>query len=493
MFLLFFHLSTQLPPSQSQSLLHIQQLLNYPQALSSFDNITNFCDIESTPSLTIVCYEDNLTQLHIVGDVGRLRPTVQENTSTDFLFSTFSEFRNLKVLSLVSLGLEGPLPPSVGKLVSLEILNLSSNSFYGSIPEELSSLKSLQTLILDYNHFYGNIPSWIGSLPVLTTLSLQNNAFNGSLPDSITHMWSLRILTLSKNHLSGKVPDLSNLTNMQVLELGDNLLGPRFPKLPKRLSVLVLKNNIFRSAIPAELGFLYRLEQVDISSNKLVGPFLASLLGLPSIKYLNIGGNRLTGLLLQNISCNSDLTFANFSSNLLTGDLPTCLQQLESENSGVIYDGNCLSNKDQKQHPFNFCQNEALAVSIRPHNLEHRKLHPGVMTFLKIFGGSIAGIVVVALVFLTMRRTYKLGIVKESSARFITESSSVTDTTKQLYDASKINIHTHLYTFFSFFLVDDFLSWVDLIKAERTEKLPIFLLCIIAFACIVIAKIGFIY
>ncbi|KAG7016362.1 putative inactive leucine-rich repeat receptor-like protein kinase [Cucurbita argyrosperma subsp. argyrosperma] len=438
LFLLSFNLSTQLPPSQSQSLLQILQLLNYPQALTSFDNVTDFCDIESTPSLTIVSYEDDITQLHIVGDVVG-RPTFPQNTSLDLLFSTFSQFLNLKVLSLVSLGLEGPLPPTVGDIFSLEILNLSLNFLHGSIPEVLSSLKSLQFINLDGNRFSGNIPSWIGSLPALTTLSLQNNSFNGSLPDSITHMWSLRILTLSRNSLSGNVPDLTNLTNLQVLELGDNLLGPQFPKLPKRLSTFVLKNNRFRSGIPAELGFLYHLEKLDISSNKLVGPFLASLLALPSIKYLNIGGNRLTGLLLQNTSCNSDLTFANLSSNLLTGDLPACLQQLESKNGDIIYAGNCLSNQDQKQHPLKFCHNEALAVNIRPHNREHRQPPRGVMTFLRILGGSVAGIIVFALMFLTMRRTYKMGVVKKPSTRFITENSSVTDTAKQLYDAKYIS------------------------------------------------------
>ncbi|XP_050938929.1 probable inactive leucine-rich repeat receptor-like protein kinase At3g03770 isoform X1 [Cucumis melo] len=434
-----FHLSTQLPLSQSQSLLQIQQLLNYPQALSSFNTVTDFCNIESTPFLTIVCYEDNITQLHIVGDVLQHSPSFPLNTSTDSLFSTFSHFPNLKVLSLVSLGLEGPLPPSVANLLSLEILNLSSNSLYGSIPHQLSSSKTLQFINLDGNCFSGNIPAWIGSLPFLTTLSLRNNSFNGSLPDSIAHMWSLRILSLSRNSLSGNVPDLSNLTNLQVLELGDNLLGPHFPKLPQRLSILELKNNRFRSSIPPELGSLYRLEKLDLSSNKLVGPFQASLLGLPSIKYLNIGGNRLTGLLLQNISCNSDLTFANLSSNLLTGDLPACLQEFKYKNGEIIYGGNCLSNQDQKQNPLNFCHNEALAVSIRPRNLEHRKLRREVMTFLRIFGGSVAGVVVLALVFLTMRKTYKMGVVKEPSTRFITENPSVTDTTKQLYDAKYIS------------------------------------------------------
>lgn len=476
-----FHLSTQLPLSQSQSLLQIQQLLNYPQALSSFNTVTDFCNIESTPFLTIVCYEDNITQLHIVGDVLQHSPSFPLNTSTDSLFSTFSHFPNLKVLSLVSLGLEGPLPPSVANLLSLEILNLSSNSLYGSIPHQLSSSKTLQFINLDGNCFSGNIPAWIGSLPFLTTLSLRNNSFNGSLPDSIAHMWSLRILSLSRNSLSGNVPDLSNLTNLQVLELGDNLLGPHFPKLPQRLSILELKNNRFRSSIPPELGSLYRLEKLDLSSNKLVGPFQASLLGLPSIKYLNIGGNRLTGLLLQNISCNSDLTFANLSSNLLTGDLPACLQEFKYKNGEIIYGGNCLSNQDQKQNPLNFCHNEALAVSIRPRNLEHRKLRREVMTFLRIFGGSVAGVVVLALVFLTMRKTYKMGVVKEPSTRFITENPSVTDTTKQLYDASKMNVF--FFPLLLFFLVDDFLNWVDLIEANQVKNNHI--ICIIASACII--------
>ncbi|CAB4268648.1 unnamed protein product [Prunus armeniaca] len=58
---LSLHPSSQLQQhTQSQTLLKIQQLLNYASALTSFShrsNIRDFCKIEPTPSLTLSCYE----------------------------------------------------------------------------------------------------------------------------------------------------------------------------------------------------------------------------------------------------------------------------------------------------------------------------------------------------------------------------------------------------------------------------------------------------
>ncbi|XP_075646494.1 putative inactive leucine-rich repeat receptor-like protein kinase At3g03770 isoform X3 [Castanea sativa] len=241
LFLAIHHSDQWLQPSQTQALLKNLQLLNYQPALSSFHDTTDFCSIEPTPSFTVACYESNITQLHIIGNNGF--PPLSENFSADTFFATLKSLSSLKVLSLASLGLWGSLPGSIGDLSSLEIVNVSSNYFSGDIPVQLSSLKNLQTIILDNNKFTGQVPGWLSSLPVLSVLSLKNNMLSGSLPTSLTTLQALRVLAISNNNLTGEVPDLSNLTNLQVLDLEDNSLGLHFPTLPTKLVSLVLRNN----------------------------------------------------------------------------------------------------------------------------------------------------------------------------------------------------------------------------------------------------------
>ncbi|KAF5446381.1 hypothetical protein F2P56_032015 [Juglans regia] len=429
------HRSDQLQPFQTQSLLKIQQLLDYPLALSSFSNTTDFCSIEPTPYLTLACYEDNITQLHIIGNYGV--PPPPQNLLSDTFFTALASLSSLKVLSLVSLGIWGPLPRSIGSLSSLEILNVSINYFNGTIPVQLSSLKSLQTVILDNNQFTGQVPGWLGSLPVLAVLSLKNNSLSGIIPNSVTTLQALRVLALSRNNLSGEVPDLSSLTNLQVLDLEDNSFGPHFPTLAPKLVSLVLRKNRFRFGIPAEIGSYYQLQKLDISLNEFVGPFLPSLLSLPSINYLDVSENKFTGKLFQNMSCNDELTLVNLSSNLLVGDLPTCLQ-LDSESRVVLYAKNCFSNDNDQQHPSDLCHNEALAVNIPLHEQKHsRPIAKAVLTSGTV-GGMVGAIAVLWVGFLVIRRVYKPSI-KTPPTRSITERVSPVNTAKLLSDARYIS------------------------------------------------------
>ncbi|KAL0429484.1 UNVERIFIED_CONTAM: putative inactive leucine-rich repeat receptor-like protein kinase [Sesamum radiatum] len=261
LFLLVFllpHCSNQLQPSQYEALVRIKQLLKFPEELSSWSENQDFCNSEPTQILTLACYEDNITQLHVTGTYWF--PHLSQDFSTAALFSNIAALPYLKVLSLVSIGLKGPLPSGIGELSSLEILNISSNSFNG-----------------------------------LSVLSLKNNSFSGSLPDALSTMTALRALVLSGNNLSGQVPGLHNLTNLQVLDLENNNLGPQFPSLPTKLVSLVLRKNKFHSAVSDELSSCYQLKKLDISLNELVGLFSPSLLSLPSLTYLDIGGNKFTG------------------------------------------------------------------------------------------------------------------------------------------------------------------------------------------------------
>lgn len=427
--------SNQLGNSQFQTLLKIKQQLNFPQvATSSWSEGEDVCNNEPTQILSLACYEGNITQLHITGNYWF--PHLSQDFSAASLFSNIAELPNLKVLSLVSLGLEGPLPSEIGGLLSLEILNVTSNMFDGSIPKEMSFIRNLQTLILDHNRFEGEIPDWIGSLPALRVLSVKNNSLSGSFPRAFSSMVNLRALVLTANNLSGEVPELHNLTNLQVLDLESNNLGPNFPSVPKKLVSLVVRKNRFHSTLSIEeVSSWYHLQRLDISSNELVGAFPPSLLSLPSLAYLDIGGNKLTGRLLQNMSCNAGLTFVNLSENRLTGYLPDCLNP--SENRVVFYDGNCLSSTYLHQNPVPFCHSEALAVGISPQKSE--KTPSGIAVLASTLVGAVAGTVtLVGLTFLFVKRELARRQGKAPQTRLIIDKVLPGLTLQLLKDASKL-------------------------------------------------------
>ncbi|XP_072955862.1 probable inactive leucine-rich repeat receptor-like protein kinase At3g03770 [Typha angustifolia] len=426
--------TTQLQSSQAWSLLRIQHLLNYPSVLSSWHSYTDFCYGDQSPSVTVVCYEDTVTQLHILGDVGS--PSLPKSFSIDSFFTTLTRLPDLRVLTLTSLGLWGPLPAKISRLSSLEIVNMSSNFLYGSIPQQISHLRNLQTLILDDNRFSGRVPDWLNSFPLLAVLSFKNNNLTGPLPDSLGSTKSLRTLVLSSNNLSGDLPDLSGLTHLQVLDVENNSLGPRFPKLARKVATIVLKGNRFSGGLPAEMSSFFLLQWLDVSSNRFVGPFIPSLLSLPSIHYLSIAGNRFTGMLSQNMSCSENLEFADLSLNLLTGSLPSCLSA-NSKEKVVLFSANCLANADSSQHPSSYCQNQALAVGILPQKQKKRTVGKGIIVVSVV--GSVVGfaLVVGLLVFLGLRRA-NMRRASQRPPRRLIEHASNGYPTKLLADARYI-------------------------------------------------------
>ncbi|CAN1246107.1 Probable inactive leucine-rich repeat receptor-like protein kinase At3g03770 [Linum grandiflorum] len=387
--LLSINLSYELQSSEFQTLVRIQKLLNYPSYLTSWNSTTDFCNTAPNPYATVVCYQNSITQLHIIGTSSR-PSLLPKNFSIESFVTTLVTLPNLKVLTLSSLGLWGSLPGKIARLSSLEILNVSSNFLYDAIPGELRLLSSLQSLALDDNMFSGVLPDWIGlKLPGLAVLSLRKNMFNGTLPDSLGSLENLRVLALSHNYFHGEVPDFSRLTNLQVLDLEDNDFGTEFPK---------------------------------------------SLLALPSIAYLNIAGNKLTGKLFENQSCSTQLEFADLTSNFLTGHLPKCLHQ-----KTVVANGNCLeAGEDEgQQNPVSFCSNAALAVGVIPQMKKSsgEGSSNAVVIALGVIGGVVGGIALAALIFLLVK---KVGLERRTT-RTILENASITSYPSQLLqDASKV-------------------------------------------------------
>ncbi|KAL9856443.1 putative LRR receptor-like serine/threonine-protein kinaseRLK-Pelle-LRR-VI-1 family [Arabidopsis thaliana] len=333
--------------------IRIQKHLQYPPTLRSWSNWTNFCYLPSSPSFKILCFNGHVTELTVTGNRTVKLPG---RFSSDSLFTVLTKLSNLKTLSLVSLGISGPLPSKIIRLSSsLQSLNLSSNFISGNIPKEISSLKNLRSLVL------------------------ANNLFNGS------------------------VPDLRGLSNLQELNLGGNKLGPEVvPSLASNLITISLKNNSFGSKIPEQIKKLNKLQSLDLSSNKFTGSIPRFLLSLPSLQNLSLAQNLLSGSLPNSSLCNSKLRILDVSRNLLTGKLPSCFSS--KKQIVLLFTFNCLSINGSPsakyQRPVTFCENEAkqavAAVKSDTKDKERKEEDTGIELGLVI--GIIIGVILVSAV-----------------------------------------------------------------------------------------------
>ncbi|CAO2186855.1 unnamed protein product [Urochloa humidicola] len=80
--------------------------------------------------------------------------------------------------------LEGTIPESIGRLVSLRVLNMSNNAFTGKNPAELGGMTDLESLDLSCNQLSGEIPQELTDLTFLGALNLSNNNLVGEIPQA---------------------------------------------------------------------------------------------------------------------------------------------------------------------------------------------------------------------------------------------------------------------------------------------------------------------
>lgn len=352
--------TSQLQSSQIQVLQQLRKHLEYPNELELWNNAEqNICFLSPSTKVNVTCERDVVTELRIMGGrpskmsnyLGYAIPkvTLSESFSMDSFVATLARLTSLRALSLVSLGIWGPLPDKINRLSSLEFLDLSSNFLYGSVPPRMATMVKLQTLRLDGNFFNGSVPDWLDSLSNLSVLSMSDNHLKGPFPASIGKIQTLNTLALSNNKISGDLPDLSNLSSLKMLDLSWNELDSKLPNLPRALSMALLNNNSFTDEIPQGFKKLNNLQHLDLSLNHLQGRLPTILFSLPNIGYLNLASNELIGSLPHLLSCGEKLEFADLSNNRLTGEIPKCLSRVTAQ-----FYGNCLT-VGINQHPQSYC------------------------------------------------------------------------------------------------------------------------------------------
>ena len=252
--------------------------------------------------------------------------------------------------------MSGPLP-SCDALPSLKTLELDGNDFSGPIPIDfLAGSSSIQAFNISGNRLTGRLPPTLSSLPGAdtatseTTIDANANEreimvdfFNRCKGNKWTRreFWASKVdfcrwhgvgcsddghvilINLESNNLSGPLPlKIFNLPRLEVLWLGGNpelkvsledvefspvlrdlrldstgLDSLRGINTAKSLTALDVSNNKLGGPFPSELLHLLNLRMLNVSNNTFGGSLPSSLVSLPHLRLLDVSHNRFSGAL----------------------------------------------------------------------------------------------------------------------------------------------------------------------------------------------------
>ncbi|XP_020242521.1 receptor kinase-like protein Xa21 [Asparagus officinalis] len=245
---------------------------------------------------------------------------------------------NLESLNLASNhGVTGPFPISLSNISKLNVLDLSDEQLTGPVPPHFGNMPQLETLLLTGNNLTGGLDflSTLSNSRVLETIDLGRNELDGSLANTIGNLSkNLQILVVARNHIKGKIPaELGNLTSLWDLNLGNNEFVGRIPselRMLQGLQSLVLGNNRIHGSIPHELGQLRSLNTLSLSGNHFSGSIPDTLGNISSLQHLILSGNELSSGIPENMWSLSGLIELSLSQNYLSGSLSSRVGNLKS-------------------------------------------------------------------------------------------------------------------------------------------------------------------
>lgn len=146
-------------------------------------------------------------------------------------------------LRLPGVGLIGQIPPNtLSRLSQLRVLSLRSNRLSGPLPEDFSQLKSLRNLYLQNNQFSGDFPPSLTELTRLNRLDVSFNNFTGPIPFSLNNLTHLTGLFLQSNAFSGKIPNIA--TPLVGFDVSHNRLNGSIPSALAKFPPTAFANNI---------------------------------------------------------------------------------------------------------------------------------------------------------------------------------------------------------------------------------------------------------
>ncbi|HVN76139.1 MAG TPA: fibronectin type III domain-containing protein [Thermoanaerobaculaceae bacterium] len=145
-------------------------------------------------------------------------------------------------------------------------------------------------------------------------------------------------LLLNGDGLAGCLPaTLGNMASLQELDLSSNgLTGPIPAELGGLVSLTSLRlgGNDLTGALPPELSTLARLQTLDLSANRLSGPVPPAIGSLTVLRLLDLGDNAFSGAIPAAIGNLTGLHVLGLASNRLVGAVPATVANLVNLASG---------------------------------------------------------------------------------------------------------------------------------------------------------------
>jgi Leucine-rich repeat (LRR) protein len=187
----------------------------------------------------------------------------------------------------------GEIEDSISELQSLSDADFSKNRLV-KVTNGIGRCQQLQRLFLQGN-LLRQVPDSLSELSNLVELNLSNNCLE-SLPN-LFRMKMLNALYIRGNRLKC-IPDLTQLSALQVLDAGENLLtnAPSLPCPPSAIKAINLSHNKIAGL---DLTFVGRandtLSELHINDN-LIGELPEEFALLQRLKVLNIANNELADL-----------------------------------------------------------------------------------------------------------------------------------------------------------------------------------------------------
>jgi len=220
------------------------------------------------------------------------------------------------------------LPDEFSKLEALKELDLSWNQLL-RLPASLSSMSSLSNMLATNNKIREVQPKFFIGLVSLQELNISHN-FLKTLPEQASQLVELRKLIINDNKLVS-FPDLSTISDLRWLELGNNKLRQFLPSLCNLKNVIVL--NLFANGVetvPPEIGQLTCLQKLYLSYNK-IKKLPDNLSDLRQLSTLFLGGNKFDDIpeIVFKLGGLKELCMSNNNVSLIPDDFSK-LQGLES-------------------------------------------------------------------------------------------------------------------------------------------------------------------
>ncbi|XBH60723.1 hypothetical protein VPH35_115275 [Triticum aestivum] len=163
--------------------------------------------INQFPSLQILCLASNRFYGHLPkGWFNKFKAMMENVNEEGRVLGYYTNTTHGFYQDTVTITLKGSNLIFTKILTTFKAIDFSNNSFDGPIPESIGNLVSLHGVNMSSNNFTGQMPSSLSNLSQLESLDLSWNRISGEIPQVLTSLTSLAWLNLSYNNLVGRIP-----------------------------------------------------------------------------------------------------------------------------------------------------------------------------------------------------------------------------------------------------------------------------------------------